>query len=330
MTSISVCITNFNYAEYLPAAVDSVLTQAVDDLDVVVVDDGSTDDSLAVLERYGADVLVIAKPNGGQASAMNAGLAAAIGDLVLFLDADDVLLPGALAAFVEGFEARPDAVKVASPLRVVDGSGAPTGAVRPPAHWSLPVGDLRDLALRRRSYLWPACSGNCYRRSALERCMPIPEEEFRIEADLYLATLIVLEGPISALDAPVVGYRVHGSNNFNGHAADAPFLHLKLQRIEELHRIVRERGSAATVPEDPAALRDPAYLAYRLGSLVMEPDTHPHPEDRRWRLGARCAWASATHPGHPLRSRARRTAWAVVVGLGPGPMARRAVGTRFA
>jgi glycosyltransferase involved in cell wall biosynthesis len=329
VTSVSVCVTNYNYERYLAEALDSVLAQSVEGVQVVVVDDGSTDDSLAVLEPYVSAVVLLAKPNGGQASAMNAGFAAATGDLVLFLDADDVLLPGALAAFVASFDAQPDVVKVASPLTVIDDTGELTGEIRPPAHWELPRGDLRSLALRRRSYVWPASSGNCYRRSALERCMPILEEDFRIEADLYLASLIVLQGPISALDTPVVGYRVHGSNNYAGRAADASFLHQKMQRIEDLHRIVRERTPGSVIPEDPAALADPSYLAYRLGSLVLDPATHPHSDDRRWKLGVRCAWASATHPGHPLRSRVRRTAWATGVGLMPARFARGVVGSRF-
>ena len=65
---------------------------------MIVVDDGSTDDSRAIIASYGAEVTAVFKPNGGQASALNAGLAASHGDVVVFLDADDVLLPAVLSA----------------------------------------------------------------------------------------------------------------------------------------------------------------------------------------------------------------------------------------
>ncbi len=330
MTTVSVCISNHNYARYVAAALDSVIGQEGVDVEIVVVDDGSTDESLDVLAAYRSQAKIIAQPNGGQASAMNSGFSATGGELVVFLDADDVLLPGALRAFVDAFAEDPSSVKVASRLRVIDGEGRFTGTTRPPATWQLPRGDLRTLALHRRSYVWPASSGNCYRRSALAHCMPIPTEDFRIEADLYLATFIVLEGPISALDEPVVGYRVHGSNNFAGHQVDGAFLRRKMERIERLHRLVVERSPAsARPPSRVESLIDPAYLAYRLGSLVIEPDLHPHPGDRRPLLALRAAKAAATHPGHPVRSRVRRSVWAVLVGVAPRRIARRLLGMRF-
>ena len=92
--TISVLITNFNYARFLPQAIDSVLAQTVPPHQVVVVDDGSTDDSLAVLrKRYSSTVEVLAKPNGGQGSAFNAGFARCEGDVICLLDADDTGVP---------------------------------------------------------------------------------------------------------------------------------------------------------------------------------------------------------------------------------------------
>src|SRR5256885_15520885 len=96
----SIVIDNFNYARFLPAAIDSALAQTLPDTEVVVVDDGSTDDSLDVIACYADRVRPVLKDNGGQTSAFNAGLLAAHGSVVCFLDADDLLEPRAMEAAV--------------------------------------------------------------------------------------------------------------------------------------------------------------------------------------------------------------------------------------
>ena len=94
---VSIIINNYNYARYIAAAIDSALAQTWHPLEVIVVDDGSTDDSWAVIERYGERVRALRQPNGGQGAAYNAGFEASRGEWVLFLDSDDLLDVGALA-----------------------------------------------------------------------------------------------------------------------------------------------------------------------------------------------------------------------------------------
>jgi glycosyltransferase involved in cell wall biosynthesis len=95
---VSLVIATFNHARFLGDALDSAVAQTLRDVEIVVVDDGSTDDTPAVLARYGDRIRVIRQPNRGLAAARNAGLAAARGTYVSFLDADDVLMPTKLAA----------------------------------------------------------------------------------------------------------------------------------------------------------------------------------------------------------------------------------------
>src|SRR5687768_16888627 len=87
---VSIIINNFNYADYLGAAIDSALRQEYAHLEVIVVDDGSSDRSQDVIASYASRITAIFKSNGGQASALNAGFAASWGDVILFLDSDDV------------------------------------------------------------------------------------------------------------------------------------------------------------------------------------------------------------------------------------------------
>jgi len=90
---VSIVIDNYNYRQYLGEAINSALDQTYRAVEVIVVDDGSTDQSREVICDYGDRVISIFKDNGGQASAMNIGFARSHGDFVIFLDADDMLFP---------------------------------------------------------------------------------------------------------------------------------------------------------------------------------------------------------------------------------------------
>ncbi len=107
--SVTCILPVHNGARFLAEALDSVLEQeGVPDLDVVVVDDGSTDDTPAVLEGYGDRIRVLRQENAGVAAARNAGLAEASADFVAFQDADDIWMPGKLRTQLDCFEENPD------------------------------------------------------------------------------------------------------------------------------------------------------------------------------------------------------------------------------
>jgi len=124
---VSVVIPCYNYARYLPEAVESVLAQTFGDLEVVIVDDGSTDDTRAVAERLRAEhpdraITVVAQPNSGQpALARNAGIARARGAYVLCLDADDVIAPTMVEACARVLEGDPGIAIVYTDRRDFDG-----------------------------------------------------------------------------------------------------------------------------------------------------------------------------------------------------------------
>ena len=105
--TVSLVIATFNHARLLGEALDSALAQTLRGVDVVVVDDGSTDDTPAVLARYGTSVRVVRQPNRGLAAARNAGIAAARGTSLAFLDADDVIAPTKLAEQLAALEQAP-------------------------------------------------------------------------------------------------------------------------------------------------------------------------------------------------------------------------------
>src|SRR5437899_2145170 len=106
---VSVLITTHNYGRFIEEAIDSVLSQDFprDQMEVVVVDDGSTDDTSEHVRKYGSSIRYFYKPNGGQASALNLGFANARGEIISLLDADDFFLPAKLARVAEAFQRDP-------------------------------------------------------------------------------------------------------------------------------------------------------------------------------------------------------------------------------
>lgn len=108
MPEISVVIPTYNYGRYLPTAIDSVLAQQGVDVEVVVVDDGSTDNTQEVLGAYVGRIRVLQQNNQGAPAARNLGLQEARGEFILFLDADDRLLPDALLSRLEYLRLHPE------------------------------------------------------------------------------------------------------------------------------------------------------------------------------------------------------------------------------
>jgi glycosyltransferase involved in cell wall biosynthesis len=105
---VSVIIPTYNRAWCLREAVDSVLAQEFKDFDLIVVDDGSSDHTPRLLQEYGDSIQVLRRRNRGVSAARNAGVCAARGDLIAFLDSDDAWLPGKLSRQVEFFKQHPE------------------------------------------------------------------------------------------------------------------------------------------------------------------------------------------------------------------------------
>jgi glycosyltransferase involved in cell wall biosynthesis len=212
---VTVLIDTYNYGHYIEEALESVLAQEFppDQREILVVDDGSTDDTAERLRKYGDSIRYFRKPNGGQATAFNFGFAAARGEILATLDADDVWLPDKLRRVCETFEKNPDAGMVyhraylwrAGEQDVNDSIFAEVSGRVPASRISL----LR----------YPMVSTSClaFRRNALNRLVPIPEG-LRSQADAYLTALIIFVAPVAALPEILARYRLHGANLFQVNA----------------------------------------------------------------------------------------------------------------
>jgi hypothetical protein len=119
---VSIVITTYNHARFLAEAIESALRQTVTPGEVIVVDDGSTDDPGSVVSRY-PQVQLVRQPNQGLAAARNTGWRTARGRYVVFLDADDLLLPEALASNLQRFAERPECAFVYGSFHFIDSAG---------------------------------------------------------------------------------------------------------------------------------------------------------------------------------------------------------------
>lgn len=207
---VSIVVNNYNYGRFLGAAIDSALAQDYPHVEVIVVDDGSTDESRTVIARYGRRIRAMLKPNGGQGSAFNAGFAFSHGEVVNFLDADDMLHPDAARHALTAFD-DPSVSQRLAPLDMIDAEGNRTGRIFP--DHPLPSGDLRarTLAFGPWAYQVVPTSGNFWARWYLEKVLPIPPE-FTVGGDEFLSSVAALYGLLASDSRPVGCYRGHGGN----------------------------------------------------------------------------------------------------------------------
>lgn len=314
---VSIAVNNYNYERYLGVAIDSALAQTYPRTEVIVVDDGSSDGSREIISGYRDRIVPILKDNGGQASAFNAGFAASSGEIVIFLDADDTLAPEAAQRVVEAW--RPGLAKIQYRLEVVNEHGRRQGRHQP-TDGPMPSGDLRDRLLSSGTYATSPTSGNALAREVLEELLPIPESEWRISADGYLANLIPLFGEVISLDESLGLYREHGANNWAMRDIDLRKVRAYLVHDLQKQKLLEEFASRLGLEtEADLATLVPSHVRCRFTSLRLEPELHPFPEDDRlylaWR-GIGGSWKDE----FPLRKRFFYSVWFLLAAFAPAPL----------
>jgi glycosyltransferase involved in cell wall biosynthesis len=209
--AISVIIPTYNRAEYLGESLDSILSQDAPSFEVIVVDDGSTDETAAALVPYGSRVRVIRQRNLGIAAARNAGLAAASGQFVAFHDSDDIALPGRLMIPYAYLIDHPD-------MDIVIGNGIflpPPGSTVASRPWLRPevaaVLDGCEITVRE-VFRWNLgqLQATLISRESLLGVGPL-DSEFLILDDLDIVLRLSLRYRAVFLDRPFFAYRRHGA-----------------------------------------------------------------------------------------------------------------------
>lgn len=214
---VSIIINNYNYGRFLREAIDSALNQTYPYTEVIVVDDGSTDNSREIIASLGNRIVPVLKENGGQASAFNAGFAASRGDIICFLDSDDIFMPEKVAEVVDVFGYQQDAGWCFHPLKLVDANTK--SLFKSSQKGSLCECDLRPHIQRGKvrgklPFSVPATSGLCLKRFVLQLILPMPEA-IKITSDNYLKYTALALSKGFALVNELALQRIHGDNAYS-------------------------------------------------------------------------------------------------------------------
>lgn len=203
---VSVVISNFNYGRFIAEAIESVLEQTYRNVELIVVDDGSTDSSRDIIKSYRDRIISVFQENAGQGAAFNAGLTYASGEFICFLDADDYYRKDKVEKVVSAFESHPEWVQISHGRTSIDANGNILG--RDPTFFN--QGDVTPLLLKWGRYAWAITSALSYRRSVLDKLSPIPSRPRA--ADTYLTATTPFYGAVGAINEPLMFYRKHGKN----------------------------------------------------------------------------------------------------------------------
>lgn len=197
MSIVTPCL---NAAPFLEEALESVLGQDYPNVEYMVMDGGSTDGSVEILKRYSGRVRVVVEKDGGQADAVNRGFALCSGQIFSFLNADDIYLPGAIAAVVRGFEANPGAEVVYGGAWHTGAGGERIGAY--------PVEDFDGARLGRRCYL---CQPATFVRSAAFASAGKLDASLRFALDYDLWIRLAKRGRFARIGEDLACSRLHAN-----------------------------------------------------------------------------------------------------------------------
>ena len=262
---VSIVIPSYNHAAYLAAAIDSVLAQDYPQVELIVIDDGSTDGSPSILERYRGRFHWEVQPNQGQAATMNRGWRMARGGILAYLSADDLLAPNAISTSVAALRRHPQAVLVYCDFNLVDPAGAVVRRVRAP--------DFRyeDMVAELICHPGP---GAFFRRAAYEQSGEW-RAEYRQYGDYDFWLRLALQGTFVRIPEVLASFRVHPhSQSFTPASASA---------AEEPVKIMDAFFANAGLPPRLRALQARAASAAHLHSARLYVRAGQH------RLGLRAA-----------------------------------------
>ena len=285
----SIVICSYNQARFLGGAIDSALNQTYPRVEVIVVDDGSTDESRGVIDQYGDRIVYLGKQNAGADAARNDGFVMSRGDLVCFLDGDDLLAPTAIAHAATAFE-DPAVAKVHWPLWKIDERGRKADALIPAAR--LDEGNLRDEVIERgpHGYVTPPTSGNAWARWFLSQVFPIAETMERRSGacDDILSMLAPLYGGVVALGVEG-SYRIHDGNDFWGRSFE--LLDSTVRDYERCCELLRHACAQLGVVADVAAWKKGSWFCTlrealrELVEVVPTGETFILVDQERWGSG---------------------------------------------
>lgn len=330
MQRLSIVIPNYNYGRFVADAVDSALAVEWPHVQVVVVDDGSTDNSPEVLSEFGDRITLIRQRNAGPREACNRGFAASNGDVVIFLDSDDVLEPSIALEVAQVW--RPGITKVQVQMRRVDATGKDAGRIFPNYRFTPTAAQIRHWMSTTAAYPTPPGSGNIYARDFLEQLFPLDGRCGDATDSACLAAAPYL-GDVVTIPKPLVRYRVHGDNR-SSLLADPGRFTQQIQRAHQRQEFAMELSGRLTGGQDRgqvirSLLRGRHLLQMRVAENRSSRGTPPIPHDGRIRM-LRDSISNIFAPGpEAATTRLVVSTWCIATLIAPKAIAKRLINWRF-
>ena len=324
---LSVIIANHNYADFVGAAISSALAIDWPDKEVIVIDDASTDDSRRVIDGFSGKVAAYFRPKSHQLGSHIFGFEQSTGDVIIFLDADDLLEPQVMQEVARVW--RPGVSKVQFRMNLINTAGIQLGTAIPQFPRRDNPEKLRRTFLRTMAYTTPPGSGNAYSRNFVRDVFAfspsIPQ------SDAVFLTLAPILGDVLTIQKPLARYRLHDASYSAMRSLDASKLRERLLQDVDKARLFASvsRQLRLPVPLDPLRY-SLNHLQYRLASYLVEPSAHPFPEDTISGLVYRLVSSASTSSQMRLRDRAILVAWTIACVLVPSGPRRNFVLWRFA
>jgi Glycosyl transferase family 2 len=323
--TVSVIVTCYNYGRYVASALDSALAQAYPHKEIIVVDDGSTDDAASVIARYAGRVKVITQANAGSIAAYNRGFAESRGEIIVLLDADDVLEPNALDSVVAVWS--PSVAKVQWELRIIGPRGEELGRKFCHFDGNYDASRVRESFRRTGTYRWPVSVGNAYARWFARELFPLSPQ---LGPDGALNSVAPVYGEVLTIPRALACYRVHGKNLWSSTGSDAARLPARIAQRERELDVMQQHAArrGVTVPDTNPLDHEIAFLNYRLMAKALHLDYSGAQADSRWRLLHR-AYQLLWRERYPWRLSLSHGLWFGALSVSPEAAARRLIRLRF-
>lgn len=324
---LSVIIANYNYQAFVGAAIESALAVDWPQKEVIVVDDGSSDDSRSVIDCYQGRIAAYLRPKSHQLGAHIFGFGQSTGDIIIFLDADDLLEPNVMRELAKIW--RPGVSKVQYRMNLIDADGTQLGTAIPQFPPKDDPEGLRRAFLRTMTYTTPPGSGNAYSRAFVREVFAlgptIPQ------SDAALLTLAPILGDVLTIRKPLARYRSHPASYGGMQSLDAFKLRKQLnqdvERARLFARVSDQLGIA--IPKDPLNYSF-HHLQYRLASYLADRSAHPFPNDSILWIACRLVSSATKSSQMRFRDRTILVAWTIGCILAPPSFRRNLILWRFA
>ena len=302
--SVALVVLSYNYGRFVAQAIDSALSQTLPYDQIIVVDDGSKDDSRFVLDHYQSRVELVYKSNGGQLSAALHALDRVRCEYVHFLDSDDFLVPNARELIARELAAEGKPSKLQFRLRCVNAHGSLDSVVPAyPARYDN-AAQLRDAQLLGMS-ICPPTSGNVFRVQSL-RALPHEQLDPRDYIDGTPNMAMLYLGEVRTVAEVIANYRIHGANNGLAHAPTIEVFETELTRLRRRWYELSQIFPRVQIP--------------RVGSTLLELEARnliAALEGRR-ALGLALLYAHRlVRSGKPMRHKLLLTPWMLALALAP-------------